>query len=88
MKLERGIKMNEELEKKDKKKEADEKQFEKLGEYNIGRIRGSKWTSNNGISYSLQVGYKKNDEWVNKKITLLDTEIQGVISVLRKIIAM
>ena len=37
----------------------------------------------NGNNYVLQIGYKVDDEWKDKKISILEKEIDKVIALLR-----
>ena len=65
--------------------EAGDSKFVKIDEVRMGRIDAVKWMNKNGISYSLSIGYKKNGQWQNKKISILNSEMESVIDALRNI---
>jgi hypothetical protein len=58
----------------------------KIDECRKGRIKVSKWENDKGVSYSLTIGYKKEDQWLNKKITLFPSEIPDVINALKDVL--
>lgn len=74
-------------------KELDEKQNEYVGtkqqpirKIQSGNVSVAVFKNESGYkSYALRVGYKEDDEWKDKKISLMEREIDRTIAVLKAI---
>lgn len=66
-------------------KKAGEKEYTIMDEHRSGRVHLTKFGSPKGVSYSLSIGFKKDGDWLNKKIFLLEEEIPSVIKCLKEL---
>lgn len=66
-------------------KEANVPESTLVDKVNLGNVHISKWSSENGISYSMSIGYRKNNEWINKRISIVEQEMPNVIKALKTI---